>query len=480
MKHFTTTRIIPALLLCLLFCLLPVSVHAYAQETPVTTTNQEATVRTTTITAASGKNLSNLTDNSYNTAVSFSADDTITITSTEMMYGIYVIWNAPTDEWTLTYNSKSIPCGQNGFLHEYVAIDEGTTSCTIHFTKAESICDITAYSAGVLPSNVEVWEPSCDRADFLVFSTHADDEILFLGGVLATYGGEHNHRVQVVYMTNYWNGLKIREHEKLDGLWASGIRYYPVNGSFDDLYATSLAGAKSVYNPDEITGFVTEQIRRFKPLVCVTQDINGEYGHGGHMLLAESIQNAVNNSADVSFYPESATTYGTWDVPKTYLHLYPENAITMNLRVPLSHFGGQTALEVAAAAYKQHVSQQWCWFYVSDEYEYSCANFGLFRTTVGADTNNDMLEHITPYAVQEQQERERLEAESQAASIAQSEAEISSIAAEVAAEQSVKRKSMLKTAAIIIGVILIVVLCGGFILSKKKASATRTRKQHRR
>ena len=31
---------------------------------------------------------------------------------------------------------------------------------------------------------------------------------------------------------------------------------------------------------------------------------------------------------------------------------------------------GMTAVEVATAAYKRHVSQQWCWFYVSDEYEY--------------------------------------------------------------------------------------------------------------
>ena len=101
-------------------------------------------------------------------------------------------------------------------------------------------------------------------------------------------------------MTNYWNGTKIREHEKLDGLWASGIRYYPVNGPFDDLYATTLDAAKKLYNIDEVTAFVTEQIRRFKPLVCVTQDINGEYGHGGHMLLAASVQTAVTSSMDES------------------------------------------------------------------------------------------------------------------------------------------------------------------------------------
>ena len=44
-------------------------------------------------------------------------------------------------------------------------------------------------------------------------------EILFLGGVLATYAGQQHLNVQVCYMTNYWDGDRRREHEKLDGLW---------------------------------------------------------------------------------------------------------------------------------------------------------------------------------------------------------------------------------------------------------------------
>ena len=48
-------------------------------------------------------------------------------------------------------------------------------------------------------------------------------------------------------------------------------------------------------------------------------------------------------------------------------------------------------------------------FYVSDGYddygdpsgyEYSFAKFGLYRSTVGEDTGNDMMEHLTPYAEQ--------------------------------------------------------------------------------
>ena len=55
------------------------------------------------------------------------------------------------------------------------------------------------------------------------------------------------------------------------------------------------------------------------------------------------------------------------------------------------------------------MSQQWCWFYVSDTYEYSISDFGLYRTTVGEDTGNDMMEHITSYEEQEKQARQQAE-----------------------------------------------------------------------
>ena len=377
-----------------------------SQSTPVTS-SQPAALLDLTISASSGKNTSYLKDASYDSYAPYSADETLTLTSDQPMYGIYIIWRDKTDPWTLSYNGQTKQCGTNGFLHEYVEIPEGTTSCTIQLSKTESICDIYAYSQGTLPDDVEVWQPSCDTADFLVFSTHADDEILFLGGVLATYGGQQNDRVQVVYMTNYWNGTKIREHEKLDGLWASGIRYYPVNGPFDDLYATTLDAAKKLYNIDEVTAFVTEQIRRFKPLVCVTQDINGEYGHGGHRIYAAAIQEALEASNNADMYPDSASKYGLWDVPKAYYHLYGDNTITLDVDTPLDKLGGRTSVQVLQDAFKKHVSQISYSFNMLDSGyaitfngQFDTRSFGLYRTLVGLDTTNNMMENVTPYKEQ--------------------------------------------------------------------------------
>lgn len=68
-----------------------------------------------------------------------------------------------------------------------------------------SICNIATYSQGELPSDVQIWEAPCDNStDILVFSTHADDEILFLGGILATYGGSQNLNVQIAYLCDFF------------------------------------------------------------------------------------------------------------------------------------------------------------------------------------------------------------------------------------------------------------------------------------
>ncbi len=353
------------------------------------------------VTASDGRSTSKLKDDSYKSVVTADSSVSLEISAELPLYGLYVEWNAFPPEWTIEYDGKSIECGKNGFLHEFVEIPGGAESCVMRFSGDVKISDITGFTAGLLPGDIQVWEPALEDPDILVFSTHADDEILFLGSVLVTYGGELKKKVQVIYMCEFFSTASEREHEKLDGLWTAGIRNYPVNGPFSDTNGTTLSEAEKKYGYDNVAAFATENIRRFKPQVVVTQDFKGEYGHGGHIVLAEGVKRAVENSMNADYDPESSEKYGVWDVPKTYFHLYPENEIFISVREPLENMGGRIGLDILADAYRKHESQQWCWFYVSDglgdhpDYKYSVSKFGLYRTTVGLDTGNDMLEHTT-------------------------------------------------------------------------------------
>ena len=472
-KYCTMAALLPTLVLLFIHLLLPL--HALAEE---------ASKLDVSLSASAGGDMSKLKDASTDSTVAFDAGSELTVTATQPMQGLYIKWKNPPKGWTLVVNGAETKCGENGFLHEYVELPAGTTSCVLRMDNAISMCDLFVYGDGDLPRDVQVWEPPLEKADFLVFSTHADDEILFLGGALTQYGGIEGLGVQVAYMTTYWDGTLVREHEKLDGVWECGVKNYPVNSTFPDLYAKDYEGALKVYNQDEVTAFITEQVRRFKPLVVVTQDINGEYGHGAHILLAHAVMDAVDHSMEESFNPDSVATYGTYDVPKTYLHLYSEGKIRLDLRQPQECFGGRTALETAADAYKKHVSQQWCWFYVSDDYQYSCADFGMYRTTVGADTGNDMMENLTSYAEQARIEAERLEQERLEEEKRQKEEQERLEAEQKEEEERIeietKKKGVGKVFAIIgivIGsIVLLFVAFVAFLLIRRKIEMERRRK----
>ena len=182
-----------------------------------------------------------LTDTSHYTACKFNEGDTITVTATDgsLIQGLYISWDSDPVPWILTTDSAELTCGSNAFLHEYVALETPSASLTIHIPQNSMRVDgIRIFSNNELPHDVQVWNPPCERADIMVVSSHSDDEILFFGGALTNYAYLYDAAVQVVYMTEFRStGQDVREHEKLDGLWEAGIRFYPTCGNFYDKYA---------------------------------------------------------------------------------------------------------------------------------------------------------------------------------------------------------------------------------------------------
>lgn len=363
----------------------------------------------------------------------------ITLVHEDGIGSVYLVFGLEYGAISVTDASgKMVSMGETGFLHEFLDLEAafGTApeEVTLSFDNgAAELCELSAFTPGQVPDWVQRWElPAEGEADLCLFSTHGDDEQLFFAGMLPYYAAERDYTVQVVYMTDHRNMTMRRSHEMLDGLWAVGVRHYPVFGTFGDYNTHSLQEAYQKYrmkgiSREEILSFVVENVRRFRPKVAVGHDLNGEYGHGMHMVYAELLCEAANISNDPEQFPESAEVYGTWDIPKTYLHLYPENKICMDWDVPLDSFEGMTAFEVTKQlGFPCHVSQQsyYSWYFkgmdrASEIPEYSPCEFGLYRSTVGEDVQrNDFFEHMTTHT----QDRE-LEAKWQAEEAARQEAE---------------------------------------------------------
>ena len=342
-----------------------------------------------------------LTDDNIYSQLIFSGTTGPVISSETPFSSIYFKWDFVPNGYTVQWESGNIRAGAHGFLHEYIELPEPVTKVELVFdSEAEKrLCDVFLFTEGVAPAFVQLWEPPCAQADILVFPTHSDDETLFFGPLIAYYTLERELNVQTAFMVNHRYDLH-RGHERLDALWALGMRLYPILGDAPDYAGTDLGETLYFYRYSPIFEWQVEQIRRFQPQVVVGHDINGEYGNGGHKVNTHYLIQAIEAAADPEQEPETAERYGVWDTPKFYLHLYKENQIILDVNTAISADPEQrSAFRIAEDAFEFHRSQMHLPYRVrqgSEWWVYDSTLFGLYRTLVGADTGNDMMEHILP------------------------------------------------------------------------------------
>ncbi len=436
------TRLQKILALVLAICLVLPTQGIFATEEAV---QAEDITASTTISGTGYDSFSFLKNGNIDTYRTSSGNAAIKLENNKGIASLYLYFDLEYGEYTITDNTSgnTATAGQHGILHEFVDLQAlfgmVPTSVTLNFDSGKvRLSEIYAFTAGQTPDFVQKWQAPLDGgADIVLFSTHSDDDQLFFAGLVPLYAGEKKCRVQVVLLTDHRKGpyaTNGRTHEVLNGLWATGLTAYPVFGDFVDYLLEDLNAMYKYYesigtSKEEMQSFVVEQIRRFKPQVAIGHDLKGEYKHGMHMVYADLLVNALDMTADATIFPESAHKYGTWDVPKTYLHLYEENKIVIDYDTPLESFGGLTAFEASQKlGYPCHKSQQWTWFTrwlngssgnkitkVTQIATYNPAHFGLYRSTVGEDVEkNDFLENIVTYA-----EQERLDQEAAGAVVAQ-------------------------------------------------------------
>ena len=358
-----------------------------------------------------------ITDGKYTTFWESSEGNNpyVILSSDKPVYGLYLCFRRLPESYEIQAKSgdswRTVMQGDTRYHHAFYELD-GLTHIRIYAT-AEKKCtlgfnEIFAFGEGEVPDWVQRWDPPVEKADLMVLVAHPDDELLFTGGAIPTYAVELKKQVEVVYLSS---SNPTRRSEALNGLWAMGVRQYPVFGPFSDKYAKT-GKVKDAYKEaggkDKVLEWVTEVFRRFKPEAVVTHAENGEYGHPQHKMMADAAKECFAFAADSSKYPESAAAYGTWQVKKLYLHLYGDEAsqTVLDWDKPLSAFNGKTGAELAAEAFELHVSQKgmgigkgknFVEFSVEDtgakKYPYN--RFGLQSTTVGQDEKkDDFLEHL--------------------------------------------------------------------------------------
>ena len=319
----------------------------------------------------------------------------LTLESKVPMKGVYIKFSSSPKGGLL--NGETQICTEE-FLHTFVELS-GALSADLFFSEAD-ICEMQIFSMGELPGDVQLWECAPDGVDLMLISAHSDDDQLFFAGLLPLYTSKDDVRVAVAYFINHYD-TKNRTHELLDGLWHCGVRIYPEISPFPDGYSESAQEARNFlyskgFSDSDFTNYHKYLLEKYKPQTVVLHDFHGEYGHGAHMLATESFVEVLNSD----FLPLPS---------KVYVHLYPENSISLDIDTPLEAFDGKTAFNISQEAFGFHTSQHWAWFYswiygknnsITAAHQirsYNPASYGLYYSSVGEDSGNDILENIVLY-----------------------------------------------------------------------------------
>lgn len=332
---------------------------------------------------------SRMIDGRPETSVSLEAGDSGAIYWTEDVDAGIIYWEWTIPPATCTFDFLDVDgtiMQQNIRIREgvrgYLEVPDGCFGIRLTAGDACELSEWRVYAADRLPEDVLLWEPAPEKCDLMLVVAHSDDELVMMGGIIPTYAAERGYRVQVVYC--YVPELE-RHAEALAGLRCNGMTTMPVIFVTEDEHRLRFAEK------------ITNEIRRFRPEVVITHDIDGEYGNPGHVLVSRETRKAVEAAVDPAMFPESAETFGVWQVKKLYIHLYEENQIRMDFDTPLSAFDGKTAFEMAQIGYACHQSQRSEWLKQLQSNRWDCRLYGLYSSTVGADMQkNDFLENIPP------------------------------------------------------------------------------------
>ena len=276
------------------------------------------------------------------------------------------------------------------YLHQFVALP-GVRSLRIRIADEASkemleLAELRLLGAGSVPEWVQQWY-TAEKADLMLLCGHPDDDLLWFGGAIPYYAAERQMHVQVVYLAR---GDSWRHNELLDALWLCGVRDYPTVSPFHDVRTENRSAVYGAWGGTKVFyPWFVSVLRRYRPDVLITQDLNGEYGHAVHQVAAYTAINCPPLAANPAYDPASAAKYGPWQVRKVYLHLYKPDQIVMDWDQPLRAFGGMSGTEVANSALSCHKSQQPIGYSAQTSGRYDCRLFGLYYSSVGPDVEKD-------------------------------------------------------------------------------------------
>ena len=146
-----------------------------------------------------------------------------------------------------------------------------------------------------------------DPLKLLAILAHPDDESLGIGGTLAKYAAEgvETYLICATRGERGWNGPadknpglkvlgKIREEELMNAAQHLGLK--------EVIFLDYIDGDVDQVQPQKAIADITAVIRRIRPQVVVTFDLNGIYGHPDHIAVTQFTTSALVCAASEGYH----------------------------------------------------------------------------------------------------------------------------------------------------------------------------------
>jgi LmbE family N-acetylglucosaminyl deacetylase len=273
------------------------------------------------------------------------------------------------------------------------------------------------------------WQPPPNKITLLAVFAHPDDEGIFGGGALPYYSSVLNLPTMLLCMAD--GNETLRQDELRCAAWSYGLRYEPLFGHFANFLSSWITNspytnsidvtwdlwADGVFQGDgsdveagktRAINCVAEAIRRYRPDVIITHDVNGETGHDNHKATAYAVMHAFFVAADPTATATNLVGLPPWQAQKLYVHLYPTNKLFhKSWEIPYPALTNLTAHQAVNIGLSCHVSQGPSRWVSASVYPpggnytaWPAEWWGLYASMVGPDTVLSSNAMVNGYGVE--------------------------------------------------------------------------------
>ena len=297
---------------------------------------------------------SRLSDNRYNSRISFTAKEELIVDVPDQAKGLYIAWyTAPEASHIEALDSAgtvlSDVAASPDLLNGFYALPENCSSVRIYGEQEFAISELWVFDSATPPESLCIMEAQKTGVKVMLLCAHTGDESYYFGSLLPFFQSKD---FAVVYLMAY---SREAQQEAIQIQYSLGSRVQPVFMGYQyyRAYATS-KGMYALADKKEISLSMLQLIRRYQPVVIITNDISGEDSDCMHMLAATHVQLAATQAADDSKDHASLEAYGAWQVSAVYQHRSSGGNPLYDATVPLSAFGGKSAQELAQSCFDQY------------------------------------------------------------------------------------------------------------------------------